>query len=153
MEEGLKSDRREYPSFPKVGVGGLVIDKDKLLLIKRAYEPSSGLWSIPGGLLEVGEELEEAVAREIEEETGIKVEVKELLGVFNFVIRDEAGKVKYHYVLIDFLAKPVGGKLRPSRETLDARWVSLKDIEKYSLTRTTRRLISRAVERGLIRED
>jgi len=149
----LKSDRREYPSFPKVGVGGLVIDKDKLLLIKRAYEPSSGLWSIPGGLLEVGEELEEAVAREIEEETGIKVEVKELLGVFNFVIRDEAGKVKYHYVLIDFLAKPVGGKLRPSRETLDARWVSLKDIEKYSLTRTTRRLISRAVERGLIREE
>lgn len=149
----MKSDRREYPSFPKVGVGGLVIDKDKLLLIKRAYEPSSGLWSIPGGLLEVGEELEEAVAREIEEETGIKVEVKELLGVFNFVIRDEAGKVKYHYVLIDFLAKPVGGKLRPSRETLDARWVSLKDIEKYSLTRTTRRLISRAVERGLIREE
>jgi len=149
----LKSDRREYPSFPKVGVGGLVIDKDKLLLIKRAYEPSSGLWSIPGGLLEVGEELEEAVAREIEEETGIKVEVKELLGVFNFVIRDEAGKVKYHYVLIDFLAKPVGGKLRPSRETLDVRWVSLKDIEKYSLTRTTRRLISRAVERGLIREE
>ncbi len=149
----MKSDRREYPSFPKVGVGGLVIDKDKLLLIKRAYEPSSGLWSIPGGLLEVGEELEEAVAREIEEETGIKVEVKELLGVFNFVIRDEAGKVKYHYVLIDFLAKPVGGKLRPSRETLDVRWVSLKDIEKYSLTRTTRRLISRAVERGLIREE
>ena len=149
----MKSDSREYPSFPKVGVGGLVIDKDKLLLIKRAYEPSSGLWSIPGGLLEVGEELEEAVAREIEEETGIKVEVKELLGVFNFVIRDEAGKVKYHYVLIDFLAKPVGGKLRPSRETLDVRWVSLKDIEKYSLTRTTRRLISRAVERGLIREE
>ncbi|KYH39085.1 MAG: DNA mismatch repair protein MutT [Candidatus Hecatellales archaeon B24] len=104
-------------------------------------------------MLEVGEELEEAVAREIEEETGIKVEVKELLGVFNFVIRDKNGRVKYHYVLIDFLAKPVGGKLRPSRETLDVRWISLKDVEKYPLTRTTRRLISRAVERGLIKEE
>jgi len=149
----LESDSREYPSFPKIGVGGLVVDKDRLLLIKRAFEPSSGLWSIPGGMLEVGEELEEAVAREIEEETGIKVEVKELLGVFNFVIRDKNGRVKYHYVLIDFLAKPVGGKLRPSRETLDVRWISLKDVEKYPLTRTTRRLISRAVERGLIKEE
>ena len=149
----MKPNEREYPSVPKIGVGGLVVDKGKLLLIRRAYEPSSGLWSIPGGLLEVGESLEEAVVREIEEETGIKVEVKELLDVLNFVIKDEAGKVKYHYVLIDFLAKPVGGELRPSRETLDVRWVSLKDIEKYSLTRTARRLISKASEKGLIEKE
>lgn len=146
-------ERREYPEIPRVGVGGLVVDGGKLLLIKRAFEPSSGLWSIPGGLLELGESLEEAVAREVEEETGIKVEVGELLDVLNWVIRDEQGKIKYHYVLIDFLAKPVGGKLRKSRETIDVRWVKLEDLDKYALTRTARRLISKALEKGLLKRD
>ena len=147
----MKPERREYPSAPRVGVGGLVVDGDKLLLIQRAFEPSSGLWSIPGGLLEVGESLEEAVAREVEEETGVKVEVGELLDVLNLVVRDENGRVKYHYVLIDFLAKPVGGRLKPSRETLDVRWVSVKEVEEYPLTKTARKLIGKALEKGLIK--
>jgi mutator protein MutT len=133
--------RRIYPEYPLIGVGALIVEKDKVLLVKRASEPGFGLWSIPGGVLKVGETLEEALIREVEEETGIKVKVQNLLDVLDLIIKDENGRVKYHYVLVDYLAKPLNGSIRPSSETPEVRWIKIEDVEKYPITRTLRRLL------------
>ncbi len=144
---------RMYPSRPLVGVGGLVVNREgKLLLVKRAFEPGLGLWAVPGGLPELGETLREALAREILEETGVKVKVKELIDVFDLIVNDEQGRVKYHYVLVDFLAEPLTEEVKPSVETPEVKWVSVKELAEYRLTPTTRRLIGKALEKGLIRE-
>lgn len=132
---------RKYPSAPRVGVGGVVIKEGKILMIKRAFEPGAGKWSIPGGMVELGESLSEACAREVEEETGIEVEVLELINVFDMIDRDDAGKVRYHYVLVDFLVKPVGGEEKMSAEASDMRWVAHRDAKSMDMTRTARRAI------------
>ena len=138
--------RRIYPECPLVGVGALVVDEGRILLVKRASEPGLGLWSIPGGVLRVGETLEEALVREVEEETGIKVEVECLLDVLDLIVRDEDGRVKYHYVLVDYLAKPLGGEIRPSPETPEVKWVKIDDVEKYPVTKTFLRLLRKLRE-------
>lgn len=137
------SSRRLYPERPLVGVGALVQMGGKILLIRRAEEPGKGLWSIPGGLIEVGETLRDAVKREVEEETGISVEVGELIDVMENIIRDDDGKVKFHYVLIDFEAKPASEniELTPSSEVLEARWFTPDEIRNIPLTRTVRLLL------------
>lgn len=140
-EENLVASPREYPSHPLVGVGAVVIKNGKILLVKRAFEPGAGKWSVPGGLVEVGEKLSEACARETEEETGLKVEVLELINVFDMIDRDDSGKVRYHYVLVDFLAKPVGGNEQLSKETLDIKWVTREEAKKMDVTRTAKRAI------------
>ena len=140
-EENLVASPREYPSHPLVGVGAVVIKNGKILLVKRAFEPGAGKWSVPGGLVEVGEKLSEACARETEEETGLKVEVLELINVFDMIDRDSLGKVRYHYVLVDFLVKLVGGEERLSKETLDIKWVTREEAKKMDVTRTAKRAI------------
>jgi len=135
---------RTYPKTPLVGVGAVVPDGNRVLLVRRAYEPGQGLWSVPGGLVEVGETVEEAVKREVEEETGVAVSVDRLIAVLDNIIRDEDGKVRFHYVLIDYLAHPVGGEARPSKETLDVRWVNLEDLKNLQLTKTALKLLTRA---------
>jgi len=95
--------KREYPETPLVGVGAIIIESDRVVLVKRGHAPLLGKWSVPGGVLEVGETLREAAAREAKEETGLLVEVGELLGVYDRVLRDDTDRVLYHYVLIDFL--------------------------------------------------
>lgn len=139
--DGKKGTRREYPDAPLVGVGTVTIKSGKILLIRRAFEPGAGKWSIPGGLVEVGEKLSEAAARETEEETGVKVEVLELINVFDMIDRDESGRAKYHYVLVDFLSKPVGGKERVSDEVTDIRWVTFEEARTMDLTRTARKAL------------
>lgn len=134
-------NRREYPKKPFVGVGAVTIKNGKILLIKRAFEPGAGKWSIPGGLVEVGEKLSEACARETEEETGIQVEVLELINVFDMIDKDEEGKVKYHYVLADFLAKPTGGEEKKSREVTEIQWVTHDEAKKLDLTKTARKAL------------
>jgi len=134
-------DKRTYPSSPLVGVGAVAIKDGKILLIKRAFDPGAGKWSIPGGLVEVGEKLSEACARETEEETGIKVEILELINVFDMIDRDQEGKTKYHYVLVDFLAKPVGGTERKSNEVTDIAWVDYQEAKRMDLTRTARKAL------------
>jgi ADP-ribose pyrophosphatase YjhB (NUDIX family) len=109
--------------------------------LKRAFDPGAGKWSIPGGLVEVGEKLSEAATRETEEETGIKVDILELINVFDVVDRDDAGKVRFHYVLVDFLSKPVGGSERMSDEATEMRWVAFDEAKKMDLTRTARRAL------------
>jgi 8-oxo-dGTP diphosphatase len=132
---------RRYPSAPLVGVGAVAIRDGSILLVKRAFEPGAGKWSIPGGLLELGETLSEACAREMKEETGIDIEVLELINVFDMVDRDDSGKVLYHYVLVDFLAKPIGGVEEPSAEVTEMKWVTREEARKMDLTRTARRVI------------
>ncbi|MEW5747827.1 MAG: NUDIX hydrolase [Candidatus Thermoplasmatota archaeon] len=133
--------RREYPEAPLVGVGTVTIKNGRILLIRRAFEPGAGKWSIPGGLVEVGEKLSEAAVRETEEETGLRVEVLELINVFDMVDLDGEGRAKYHYVLVDFLSKPVGGKERLSGEVTDIKWVTFEEAKAMDLTRTARKAL------------
>jgi len=139
--------RREYPDQPLVGVGVLIRDGEKILIVRRAGEPSKGLWSIPGGLVELGERVRDAAVREVREETGLSVEIEDLLGVFDSVTKDESGAVRYHYILVDFLAHSAGGKLKPASDISDARWISPGEVDQYATTRTLGLLMERLRER------
>jgi 8-oxo-dGTP diphosphatase len=134
--------QREYPESPLVGVGAVIVDHRhddhdqndrRVLLIRRATPPLLGEWSLPGGVLECGEALREAVVREAREETGLMVEAGELLGVYERVIRDDEGGVRYHYVLIDFLCRPVGGDLKAGSDAADVRWFTRDELPALNL--------------------
>jgi len=140
-ENSDRGPRRMYPDMPLVGVGAVVIKDGKILLVRRAFEPGAGKWSVPGGLVELGEKLSEACERETEEETGLKVQTLELINVFDMIDRDEQGKPRYHYVLVEFLAKPVGGSERPSHEVTEMRWVTREEMKELDMTKTARRAI------------
>lgn len=133
---------RQYPKLPMVGVGAVVIRDGRILLVKRAFPPGQGKWSFPGGLVEVGEKLSEACARETEEETGLKVDVLELINVFDMIDRDENGRVRYHYVLVEFLAKPTGGVERPNAEVADLKWVTREETKTMDMTKTAIRALN-----------
>ncbi|MHA1583106.1 MAG: NUDIX hydrolase [Candidatus Baldrarchaeia archaeon] len=132
--------KRLYPENPIVGIGAVIVKGDKVLLIKRAGDPGRGLWSIPGGLVELGEKIKDAVRREVKEETGLDVRVGEIADVTEIITRDEEGKVKYHFVIVDFFAEVLRGELKPSSDALEAKWVEFKDLRKYRLTETVERL-------------
>ena len=135
---------RRYPPCPLIGVGVLVFDKDRVLLVKREQEPGKGRWSIPGGLLELGELLKEGARRETKEETGIDVDVDDLLDVIDNIVVDEWDKVSYHYVLIDYLGHRIGGTLVPGTDVKEARWATLEELDALSTTRTLQRLVQKA---------
>jgi|ERR1019366_6223701 8-oxo-dGTP diphosphatase len=124
---------REYPDNPLVGVGAVIIEGDRVLLIRRGQPPLLGEWSLPGGVLECGETLREAVAREAREETGLLVETGEMLGVYERVIRDDEKRVRYHYVLIDFLCRAVGGDLKAGSDAADVRWFTRDELPALNL--------------------
>jgi ADP-ribose pyrophosphatase YjhB (NUDIX family) len=143
-----RNANREYPSSPLVGVGVVVRMDDKILLVQRKKEPGRGLWSIPGGLVELGEKVEDAAKREVKEETGLDVEIEEVIGVFDNIIRDEEGKIRYHYILIDFIARVVGGSLKLSADELSAaRWVNLEEAAQYPTTQSFRLLLRKLLSR------
>ncbi|MEJ2010457.1 MAG: NUDIX hydrolase [Acidobacteriota bacterium] len=124
---------REYPRQPIVGVGGVVIHGNRVLLIRRGREPLKGEWSIPGGMLELGESLEEGVCREVLEETGLKVRPIEALLVFDRIQRNRK-RVQYHYVIVDYVCRQTGGRLKPGSDVLDARWVERGEVPNYRVT-------------------
>lgn len=130
----LSEPRRRYPDVPLVGVGAVVVREGRVLLVQRANEPGRRLWAFPGGVLQLGETLAEAARREVGEECGLEIRVGEALGAFDLILRDEAGRVQYHYVLINLLATPVAGELRISSDVLDARWVTLEELEELPTT-------------------
>ena len=132
--------KREFPDHPLVGVGGVVVHRNRVLLIRRGGEPLKGEWSIPGGLLEVGEELSQAARRELKEETGIDVEPLEIVEVFDRVFR-QGRRVRYHYVIVDYVCRLKGGRLRPASDVLEACWVRREDLGKYHLTRKAKSII------------
>ena len=135
------SHRRLYPERPLVGVGVLIRDGDRYLLVRRAAEPDAGLWSIPGGLVELGERVEEAAVREALEETGLEVEIRDLLGVVDKIERDDAGRIRFHFVIVDYLAEVKGGSLKASSDALEARWVRAEELPKYRLSPTLVKLL------------
>jgi len=136
---------REYPKHPLVGVGGVVIHRERALLIRRGSEPLKGEWSIPGGMLELGEELADGVRRELKEETGLDVEPLEYILVFDRIMR-EGKRVKYHYVIVDYLCRRKRGRLCPASDVVDARWVRREDLPQYHLTDMATAVILRAFE-------
>jgi 8-oxo-dGTP diphosphatase len=129
--------KREYPESPLVGVGAVIVDHHlddgRVLLIRRGQPPLLGEWSLPGGILECGETLREAVIREAHEETGLVVETGEMLGVYERVIRGDEGRVRYHYVLIDFLCRAVGGDLKAGSDAADVHWFTRDELPALSL--------------------
>jgi len=129
---------REYPSRPLVGAGAVVHKGGRVLLVKRAFPPNKGMWSFPGGLVELGENVPEAAAREIREETGLRVRVEGLIDVATDIDRDEASRIRYHYVLVDYRARPVGGKFKLNAESTDYGWFSEEEIEKLPMSTPTR---------------
>jgi 8-oxo-dGTP diphosphatase len=128
---------REYPDNPLVGVGAVIVDGKRVLLIRRGQAPLLGEWSLPGGVLECGETLREATVREAREETGLVVETVEMLGVYERVIRSDDGRVRYHYVLIDFLCRPVKGDLKAGSDAADVRWFTRDELPSLNLAYDT----------------
>jgi 8-oxo-dGTP diphosphatase len=133
--------RREFPEHPIIGVGAVIIENARVLLAKRAHPPIAGQWSIPGGALEVGELVREAAVREAREETGLIVETGELLGVFDRVLRNPEQRVQYHYVLIDFLCKPIGGELCAASDAAEVRWFTREELLALNLADDTHEVI------------
>jgi 8-oxo-dGTP diphosphatase len=129
-----------------VGVGGVVIVKGRALLIKRGGPPLEGEWSIPGGMLELGETLDQGVRRELAEETGIEVHVLDLIEVFERVFLDDDGKTRYHFVILDYLCEAVSGEARAASDVTDVAWAREEELAAYSLTPTATRVIKRAFE-------
>jgi 8-oxo-dGTP diphosphatase len=139
-----RSDRL-YPARPLVGVGAVIWDGNRVLLERRGEPPAQGVWSLPGGLIEVGETVEEAVRREVAEECGIEVTVGPLLGTFEPIHRDEDGRVRYHFVVLDFLAHYRSGELRAGDDAADLCWASPEELGRYALMPATRTMIARAL--------
>jgi 8-oxo-dGTP diphosphatase len=136
---------RMYPSRPMVGVGAVVWDGGRVLLERRGQPPAQGSWSLPGGLIEIGETAEDAVRREVREECGIEVAVGPMLGLFEPVQRDSDGKVRYHFVVIDFLAHYRAGALQAGDDAAELCWVTPAELDSYALMRATREMIERAL--------
>ena len=127
---------RIYPKQPYVGVGAILVRSGKILLVKRKNEPGTEKWSIPGGVVELGEETTSTVIREIQEETGLIVEKPVLIDVINDVELDPDGRIKYQFVIIDYFLKIKGGRLKAASDAAEAKWVLLSEVESYVLTKT-----------------
>ena len=144
----MKEDRR-YPRHPLVGVGALIFDGDRILMVERGGEPLKGWWSIPGGLVEPGELLEDAVCREVREETGLEVRPVHLLKIFERIMRDAQGAAEYHYVLMDYICHVRGGVLRAGDDVSRAEWVRRRDLKPMQITEGTLTVIEKGFrERG-----
>lgn len=140
--------KRRYPDGPVLAVGGIVVKDGCVLLIRRGKEPSYGLWSIPGGAVELGEELRAATRREVREECGIEIDVTDIVELLERVVRDSDDRIQYHYVLIDYLARWVSGDPAPSSDVLEVRWVAPDDLSQYQMTRGTADVIRKMMAAG-----
>jgi 8-oxo-dGTP diphosphatase len=141
------SAKRRYPRRPVLGVGALIFDRGRILLVERGRPPLKGSWSLPGGVLEAGETLKEGIRREVREETGLEVEPVGIFEVFERILPDRKGRPEYHYVLIDFLCRIAGGRLVPGDDVRRAAWVSKSELGHYNITEGTRAVIERAFRR------
>jgi len=137
---------RQYPGQPIVGVGAVIMEDGKVVLVKRRFEPLAGQWSLPGGRLELGETLEAGLAREMLEETGLEVEVGPVVDVFDRILLDPERKVRYHYVLIDYLCRPIGGALTHGSDVAAAELVDPGELDRYRLTPKATSVIEKALD-------
>jgi len=151
---GAAAAARRYPQRPVVGVGAVVLvpmpgatdlSDIRVLLIKRRFEPLAGRWSVPGGMLELGETLTDGLAREVREETGVEVEAGPVVDVFDGITRDDDGRVQYHYVLIDYVCRFIGGLVEAGSDVSAVEWVAPGDLARFDLTPKTLEVIHRAI--------
>jgi len=140
----ISQESRRYPSRPFLGVGALIFEDGNLLLVERAKDPLRGHWSLPGGIVETGEKLEDAIRREVHEETGLEIEPLSIFEVFERVVPDAEGKTEYHYVVIDYLCRSVGGKLEAASDVSRAAWVAERNLRDYRITEGTLAVVGRA---------
>jgi len=138
------SDPREFPDRPVVGVGGVVIEDGRTLLIRRGSEPLKGQWSIPGGTLQVGETLEAGVARELAEETGLEVRVLEMIEAFERIFPADGRGPRYHFVILDYLCQRVSGTARAASDVTDVAWAREDELPAYQLSPTATRILKKA---------
>jgi 8-oxo-dGTP diphosphatase len=144
--QDTRVDTRQYPARPIVGVGAVIVQEGKIVLIRRRYEPLAGHWSLPGGTLELGETLEAGTAREMLEETGLVVEVGPVIEVFDRIKLDETRRVRYHFVLVDYLCWPVSGELRAGSDVDAAMFVAPDDLARFHLTPKATAVIERGLQ-------
>jgi 8-oxo-dGTP diphosphatase len=137
---------REYPQNPLVGVGAIIAQDNRVALVRRGSQPSKGEWSIPGGLVDVGETLEDASIREALEETNLVVEPTRLVELVERIFRDDSGRVQYHYVLADFLCRVKGGQLTAGSDALDARWFRRDELQQLNLADITLKVILKGLD-------
>ena len=142
---------RTYPSQPQVGVGAVVFQRDAVLLVRRRNPPLAGSWIVPGGLVELGETLEQAVIREVREETGWRVSVAKLVTLLDYLERDERGAARYHYVIADYLCRYVRGELVAGSDVTEVRLVPLSELQRYGLTKKALEVIHRARQMEKVR--
>jgi len=136
---------RIYPSAPIVGVGVITFNaENEVLLVKRGNEPSKGLWSLPGGMVELGERVREAGIREVKEECNIDIEPEDVISVVDLILKDRDGTVKYHYILIDYLAKYIGGELKPQSDVTNAGWFFQQELSELDIPEVTRNVLEKA---------
>jgi 8-oxo-dGTP diphosphatase len=149
--------KREYPESPLIGVGAVIVDgncddrdnrEKRVLLIRRGTAPLLGEWSLPGGVLECGERLRDAVVREAHEETGLVVEPGEMLGVYERVIRNDAKRVQYHFVLIDYLCRVVGGRLKAGSDASDVSWFTREELPALKLACDADDVVTKGLDRA-----
>lgn len=139
---------RAYPEHPMVGVGAVVFNNNnQVLLIQRGKDPSAGLWALPGGLVELGEELKKACAREIMEECNIEVAVGEVIDVLDLILRDENGNVQYHYILVDYEATYINGELSAQTDAKDAGWFSHYELELLDIPEATQIILNKVFQK------
>jgi 8-oxo-dGTP diphosphatase len=139
--------KRDYPERPIIGIGAVIVHRNRVLLVRRATEPLKGEWSVPGGMLELGEKLRDGVRREVLEETGLKVEPGDVLDVFDSIFRDEKGRTQYHYVLIDYLCRLVSGEAKAGSDVSEVRWVQEDELAAMEL----RDSIEQVMRKGFLR--
>ena len=141
MTEEFPARSSLYPQHPRVAVGAFVFKNNRVLLVKRGRPPSVGLWAIPGGNMKLGETLQQATEREILEETGLTIKAREPVLTFDVIKKDDDGRIRYHYVIVDLIAECVGGKLQPGDDALEARWVSPSEIDELNVSARTRQVL------------
>lgn len=140
--------KRDYPDRPIIGVGAVIVSQGRALLVRRATEPLKGEWSVPGGVLELGEKLHDGIRREVLEETGLEVEPQEVLEVFDSIFNDQQGRTQYHYVLIDYLCTVIRGEACARSDVSEVTWVSEDELTALKL----RESIERVLRKGLAAE-
>jgi 8-oxo-dGTP diphosphatase len=130
-------DSRRYPPRPILGIGALIFDRDKILLVERGKEPLKGYWSLPGGALETGETLEQGIVREVREETGLEVAPVKVIEIVERIMPDAQGAVEYHFVLIDYICRVTGGELCAADDASRVIWIARRELANYKITAGT----------------